>query len=286
MGSRESPFRRLPLLFVVRFLVPMVAKKSRPRRSAEETRRVLVAEGLRQLELVGMDFGVEHLTLEAACAVTNVPRSSSHAAWAIDDEYTPQALFQRTVLREWLAIREGSTFAGAAEKALAAAFEEHGEQLDHHDVVRLAIQAALEEGLSPDEQGDGSGLISTDMAIKHTLASQPVDSRDPEIVQWARDAELKNRAQRIEDSYRPISQLLDMKPRAEYGEAAFGHLALAIAALTEGITMRELVLPELDVARASIRPLGPAGIPATLLGVCVEALVDKFFQPRSTAVDS
>ncbi len=71
----------------------MVAKKSRPRRSAQETRRVLVAEGLRQLELVGMDFGVEHLTLEAACALTNVPRSSSHAAWAIDDEYAPQALF-------------------------------------------------------------------------------------------------------------------------------------------------------------------------------------------------
>lgn len=241
---------------------------------------MLVAEGLRQLELVGMDFGVEHLTLESACAVTNVPRSSSHAAWAIDDDYTPQALFQRTVLREWMAIREESTFAGAAEKALAEAFELHGDQLDRHDVLRVAIQAALEEGLSPDEQGDGNGLLSTDMAIKHTLASQPVGSRDPEIVQWARDAELKNRAQRIEDSYRPIGELLEMEPRPEYGEAAYEHLALAIAALTEGVTMRELVLPDLDIARAPIRPAGPTGIPATLLGVCVEALVDKFFMPR------
>lgn len=257
----------------------MVSKKSRPRRSAEETRQVLVAEGLRQLEVSGMDFGLEHVTLESACAATNVPRSSSHAAWAINDDYAPQAFFKRSVLREWLRIREGATFAVAAEKALAAAFEEHGETLTHHDVVRIAIQAALEGGLAGDEDGQGSGLISTDMAIKHTLASQPVAERDPDIVQWARDAEIENRSERIADSYRPIGELLGMQPRAEYGEAAYEHLALAIASLTEGVTMRELVLPELDVARSSIRPLGENGIPATLLGVCVEALVDKFFEP-------
>lgn len=247
---------------------------------------MLVAEGLRQLELVGMDFGVEHLTLEVACAVTNVPRSSSHAAWAIDDDYTPQALFQRTVLREWLTMREGDTFASAAENAIAQASEEHGEGLDRNDLIRIAIQAVLEEGLSPDEQGDGSGLLSTDMAIKHTLASQPQDSRDPEILEWARDAEIKNRAERVEDSYRPLSELMGIEPRPEYGQAAYGHLALAIAALTEGITMRELVLPELNVARGSIRPLGVTGIPATLLGVCVEALVEKLFMPRQAPADS
>jgi len=263
----------------------MVAKKSRPRRSAEETRQVLVAEGLRQLELVGMDFGVEHLTLEAACTVTNVPRSSSHAAWAIDDDYTPQALFQRTVLREWLTMREGGTFASAAHQALAQAYEEYGESLDRNDIIRIAIQAALEEGLSPNEHGDGSGLLSTDMAIKHTLASQPLASRDPEILQWVRDAELKNRAQRIDDSYRPLSELMGLEPRPEYGQAAYAHLALAIAALTEGITMRELVLPELDIARGSIRPTEATGIAATLLGVCVEALVEKFFVPPQPVAD-
>ena len=266
--------------------LPMVAKKSRPRRSAEETRRVLVNEGLLQLELVGMDFGVDHVTLESACALTNVPRSSSHAAWAIDDDYAPQALFQRTVLRQWLAIREGTTFAGAAEKALARAFEKHGDGLTRNEIIRISIQAALEEGLSPDDDGQGSGLLSTDMAIKHTLASQPSESRDPEIAEWVRDAETKNRAQRIEDSYRPLGELLGMRPRAEYGDAAFAHLALAIASLTEGLTMRELVLPELEVAAQSIRPLDPSGIPATLLGVCVEALVEKFFEPAAAQTDN
>lgn len=263
----------------------MVSKKSRPRRSAEETRQVLVAEGLRQLELVGMDFGVDHLTLEAACVVTNVPRSSSHAAWAIDDDYAPQALFQRTVLKAWLQTREGSTFSSAAEKALAEAFEKRGDQLGRHEIVRIAIQSALLEGLASGDDGVGSGLLSTDMAIKHTLASQPIESRDPEIVDWVRESEAKNRAERIEDAYRPIAELLGLAPRAEYGDAAFGHLALAVAALTEGIAMRELVAPETGVAHAEIRASAEGEAPATLLGVCVEALVDKFFEPAGDGSD-
>ena len=257
----------------------MVSKKSRPRRSVDETRRVLGAEGLRQLELAGMDFRVEHLTLESACASSNVPRSSSHAAWAIDDDYAPQALFQRCVLRAWLENREGSTFATAAEKALGQALEERGDSLTRNEAIRIPIQPALEEGLSASDHSGGSGLLSTDMAIKHTLASQPAGSRDPEIVTWVRDAGVTNRAERVKDSYRPLADLLGMVPRPEFGEAAYGHLALAVAALTEGITMRELVLHELDVARASIRETGDSDVPATLLGVCVEALVDKFFEP-------
>jgi len=261
----------------------MVSKKSRPRRSAEETRSVLVAEGLRQLELVGMDFGVEHVTLESACAITNVPRSSSHAAWAIDDDYAPQALFQRTVLRAWLMNREGETFSSAAEKALAQAFEQRGDTMSRHEIMRIAIQAALAIGLLPNEHGEGSGLLSTDMAIKHTLASQPGDARDPEIVDWVRQSEIRNRAARIEDSYRPLAELLGLEPRAPYGDEAFGHLAVAIAALVEGITMRELVTPELQLAHTSIRPAGDTDVPATLLGVCVEALVDKFFEPAGAS---
>lgn len=263
----------------------MVSKKSRPRRSADETRRLLVAEGIRQLELAGLDFGVEHLTLESACAVTNVPRSSSHAAWSIDDDYTPQALFQRTVLREWLASREGNLFSGAAEKALARAFEERGDHLSRSEIIRIAIQAALEAGLRSDDEDSANGFNSSDMAIKYTLASQPLEARDPEIHEWVRRAEIENRSARIVDSYRPLAALLGMQPRREYGDEAFSHLAIAVASLTEGITLRELVLPELNVAAAPIVATEEGEVPATLLAVCVEALVDKFFEPVSGDAD-
>ena len=234
--------------------------------------------GMAQLEREGVQYGLEHLTLEAACLATDVPRSSSHAAWAINDDYTPQTLYQRTVMQRWLEDREGLLFAAAAETALVEAFAEHGEGLSRGEIIRIAIQAAIAAAVKPDEHGVGSGFLSSDMALKHALASQPADERDPEVADWVRRTEIEQRAKRVDDTYRRLAELLSMKPRAEYGDEAFEHLALAIAALTEGITMRHLVLPERDYATRSVRDDG-SKVPTTLLGVCVEALVDEFFEP-------
>lgn len=256
----------------------MAIKKSRVRRSAEETRAVMLSAGVAQLEREGVQYGLEHLTLEAACSATDVPRSSSHAAWAIDDDYTPQTLYQKTVMQQWLEEREGLLFAEAAETALTEAFAEHGDGLSRGEIVRVAIQAAIAAAVEPDEHGVGSGFLSSDMALKHALASQPADERDPEVVEWVRTTEVEQRNKRVEDTYRRLADLLSMEPRKEYGDEAFQHLALAIAALTEGITMRHLVLPERDYATRSIRTDG-SKIATTLLGVCVEALVEEFFVP-------
>jgi hypothetical protein len=256
----------------------MAIKKSRTRRSAEETRSVMLDAGMAQLEREGVQYGLEHLTLEAAYLATDVPRSSSHAAWAIDDDYSPQTLYQRTVMRRWLEEREGLLFADAAETALLAAFTEHGDSLSRGEIIRVAIQAAIAAAVEPDENGVGSGFLSSDMALKHALASQPVDARDPEVTEWVRRTEVEQRTSRVNDTYRRLAELLSMRPRDEYGDDAFQHLALAIAGLTEGITMRHLVLPEHEYATRSVRK-DSSPIPTTLLGVCVEALVDEFFEP-------
>lgn len=238
----------------------------------------MLDEGLRQLERHGMHLGIEHLTLEGVCAATDVPRSSSHAAWAIDDAYTPQTLFQRAVLERWITEREGLMFADAAEGAITGAITELGDGLTRTAIIRLSIQAALEAAVQPDEYGKGSGFLSTDMAIKHALASQPIDERDPQVADWVRDSEIRYREQRIIDSYRPLAALLNMRPRPEFGEDAFEHLALAIAALVEGIALRHHVIPDRDYASREICD-SESGVPSTLIGVCVEALVDRFFEP-------
>ena len=54
-------------------------------------------------------------------------------------------------------------------------------------------------------------------------------------------------------------------------------LPCPVAALTEGITLRHLVVREFDYANRSVRDDG-SDVPSTLLGVCVEALVDLFFE--------
>jgi len=261
----------------------MVSKKSRPRRSAEETRRVLVEQGMRHIESVGLDFGFDHLTLEQACVEANVPRSSSHAAWAIHDDFAPQALYQRSVLEAWLAARKNRTFAEAVNAELQRAFERHGDVLTQDDVLRIAGQAALEADVHEHEDHTSTGVLAADVAIRHTLASQPVERRDPDIAQWVASSEANNRAARIADIYRPLAELLQIEPRPEYGDDAFDHLAVSIAAVREGIVMRASVASDPSVVRRSIRNGDTRGIPATLMGVCVEALVDKFFQPRSEA---
>lgn len=242
----------------------------------------MLDEGLRQLERHGMQLGIDHLTLEGVCAAADVPRSSSHAAWAIDDDYTPQTLFQRAVLERWITEREGLMFAQAAEGALADAFADGGESLSRSDIIRLSIQAAIEAAVRPDEYGKGSGFLSTDMAIKHALASQPIDERDPQVAEWVRDSETRYRDQRVVDSYRPLAELLRMQPRAEFGDEAYNHLALAIAALVEGIVLRHHVIPERNYASRAICG-DDASVPSTLIGVCVEALVDRFFEPIDDA---
>jgi len=255
----------------------MVTKKTRIRRTAEQTREVMLDAGMAQLESEGVQFGLDHLTLEAACAATDVPRSSSHAAWSIDDEYTPQALYQREVLRRWLDEREGEVFAEAAATALTEAFSRRGDSLTRGEVIRIAIQAAIEAAVDPGADGGGSGFLSTDMAIKHALASQPLDGRDPAVAGWVRDTEIGQRERRIGDTYRPLADLLGLRPRPEFGDDAFHHLAVAVAALTEGLTLRHLVLREFDYANRTVRE-DDSDVPSTLLGVCVEALVDLFLE--------
>lgn len=255
----------------------MVAKKTRTRRSAEETRALMLEAGLEQLEREGVHYGLEHITLEAAWRVADVPRSSSHSAWAIEDEHMPQVTYQRAVLQRWLSDREGLMFATAAEQALTEAFEEHGDRLTKGEIVRVAIQAAIEAAVEPDGEGRGSGFLSTDMALKHAVASQPASGRDPDVAGWVRDTEVSQREKRIEDTYKPLGALLGIRPRPEFGEAAYEHLALAVAALVEGIAMRHHVIPDRAYATAPIRDDG-SSVVATLLGVCVEALVDTFFE--------
>lgn len=257
----------------------MVEKKARPRRSAKQTRQILVAEGLRQLQQEGVQIGLDHITLESACAATDVPRSSSHSAWAIDDDFTPQALFQRTVLHAWLVTREDSMFANAAQEALGELYETSSEP-SRGDVVRTAIQAAFREGFNTGARADGEtgSYLSTDLAIRFAIASQPDHERDAEILGWLRDGEVSNREARITDSYKPLGELLGLRPRPEFGERAYLLFGIAIAALVEGIGLRAAILPELELDQP-LPAAAPGDVPALLIGVCVEALVPAFFEP-------
>ena len=116
-------------------------------------------------------------------------------------------------MRTWLDEREGLRFSLATEKALARVFEERGDSATSGDIIRACIQSVLLEATAVDDRDAGSGFLSTDMAIKHAVASQPPADRDPEVLEWVRRAERENRAARVADTFRPMAELLNMRPR-------------------------------------------------------------------------
>jgi len=239
----------------------------------------MVAVGLRQLQEEGIGIGVDHLTLESACVAAEVPRSSSHSAWAIDDDYTPQVMYQRTVLKAWLLERENTMFADTAHDALVKLFADPENPPSSSAIVRTSIQAAFKAGygLQEEQRNDGD-FLSTDMALRYAIASQPPGQRDQEISGWLRQGETANRANRIEDSYKPLGTLLRMRPRPEFGESAYELFGIVIASLVEGIGLRNQVLPEKNLDKP-LFDVEPGETPPLLIGLCVEAMVPVFFEP-------
>ena len=262
-----------------RSAVGKVLLMAKRRRSAQETRELMVAEGVRQLQERGIEPGVEHLTLENAYSALDIPRSSSHSAWSIDAEHTPQVTFQRAVLKEWLLERESTMFADSAAAAIAELYETTDGGPSRGSVIRTAIQAAFHAGLGQvgEDRTDGD-YLTTDLALRFAIASQPPSDRDPEVEEWLRQGEVSNRQDRIEDSYRPLGELLGLRPKAEFGESAYGFFAIAVASVVEGVGLRHRILPELELDK----PLFEAAdgeAPTLLVGLCVESLVKTFFEP-------
>ncbi len=251
---------------------------ARARRSAEETRELMLESGLAMLQKYGIEIGVDELTLESACIEKDIARSSSHAAWAIDDRFTPQETFQRAVLERWLEETDGSIFSTAANDAIGEVLSEDPDNLSQ--AIHAACNAAFLEGLRRYHAGDGD-FISTDMAMRFAMASQQQDERDPELFEWVRSSDERNRRQRVEDLYRPMSELLGVEPKPSLGEDAYEYFAVALATFMEGFTLRKLLSPEFDFV-ASVGPSPNGDFDESIIGACVEALIPVFFQPKDS----
>ena len=248
---------------------------ARIRRSAEETRELMVEAGFEILQHSGLTLGLDHVTLEAACRAKDIPRSSSHSAWSTDENFSPQEVFRRTVVKAWLFEREGSLFQGAARDAAIERAAELGD-ISPEEFNRVGSMAAFELALRANPHGIGD-YLSTDLAIRYALASQPIDDRDQEMFGWLSDGERNFRDQLVEDIYKPLCDLLNYVPRPEFGEDAYRLYAVVIGSLIEGLSLRALLLPELNL-------IGPIpgtendSVPMSVFAACTEAVLNLFFQ--------
>jgi len=246
----------------------------------------MVQHGLRQLENDGVEIGLDHLTLEDARLAADVPRSSSHSAWSISDRWAPQETYQRAVIERWFSVRQDRLFADASTEAIQRYLRSSDGDLSSKAIMRVAVQAAVDEASSEDEDGQRNAFLSTDMALRHALASQPEARRDGEVLGWARAGERINQDRRIANNYKPLGEFLGLRPRPEFGDDAYRYLAVGIASIVEGVSLRHVLFPENGLADNLILDEGPDQGPATLACICIEALTERFFEPDPDHPDS
>ncbi len=247
---------------------PKRQPSKRPRRSAQETREVLIEHGLAALRDHGLSIGLDAVTLERAHVESDLPRSSAYAAWPSTVGRTPQQEYQREVLRR--AIRERlsdvQSTASTGEAVLDALVPGATPVENLRAVVRVACEANFAIGVE-------SQVWRLVMALQALVGSQTESNHDAELAEWLSATEVELRATSIESIYRPLSELAGFEPRPEYGERAWDLVAIGAGALAEGLVARN----RLSGASKHLTEVDRNGESWTLLGLGVEALLRQFF---------
>lgn len=205
----------------------------RPRLSAEETRNRLIDAGIEALRDSGISIGLDAVSLEQAVRDADVSRSSAYAVWSEGDyEALPQERFQDAVLRHAIDVHTKTLapFEAGYKKLFAGAVG-----LSKPEMLREVIRVL---GAAHIERIETTTEWRLMIALRSILHSTPVGQRDEQLQEWMRASEEAIRLDTINLIYRPIMEMLGLKPRPEYGEDAYHYAETAASSLTEGLAIR------------------------------------------------
>ncbi len=249
-----------------------LASAKRQRLSADETRERLVIAGMALLALNGMSVGLDAVTLEQAVRDADVSRSSAYAAWSTDDRYSPQELFQRTVLRR--AVVDRNATIEQLQEIVMAVVVEHGETMNPRELLREMIRVG---GAANVEAVAGSSSWQLVIALRAILHSTFGRGRDEDLAAWMDESEEELRFETINDVYKPLVEITGLRPRPEYGELAYQYGEISAAAMTEGLAMR-YSLRAREHLDGLVHPHDP-GREWSLYSLMFEQIVHRFFLP-------
>jgi AcrR family transcriptional regulator len=205
----------------------------RQRLSADETKERLLDAGLASLARSGMSVGLDSVNLEHAVRDADVSRSSAYLVWSTDEQFSPQEMFQRAVLRR--AVEDRNTTIERLQASAYAVVEEHGEAMAPLELLRELIRFAGTENVQAVADSSSWQLV---IALRAILHSAPDGERDEELADWMNDSEETLRNATIDRIYRPLVELVGLIPRPEYGELAYQYGEISAAAMSEGLAMR------------------------------------------------
>lgn len=248
--------------------------KPRKRLSADETRERLIDAGLDSLARHGLSIGLDSVTLDNAVRDADVSRSSAYAVWSIDDELSPQSLFQRAVLKQ--AVVERKEAVARTQRTALEVIEALGPDSSPADLFRELARLTGGSNARAVASSRGWQIV---VALRSVLNSEPDRTRDEELAAWLSESERLYREETIREVYKPVAAVLGIRPKPEYGEQAWHYGDIAASALAEGLATRYFM----DTAEYldEIDRVGPTGRVEqwSLFSIVFESIVMTFFEP-------
>lgn len=250
-----------------------MATGRRQRLSAEEASERLINAGLEALAEQGLSVGLDAVSLERAVRDAEVPRSSAYAIWSTDDEYAPQELFQRAVLR-----RAADDRTSTIEKLIATSarvYEANADSMTSRELLSELIRVGGRQNAF-----DVAHTLSWQLVIAvRAILQSGAGGIDDELIAWMNDSEEEVRESTIAEVYRPFVEMLSLRPRPEYGELAYQYGEIAASSLTEGLAMRYQLRAN-EYLDGITHPGAEESDPKwSLYSLMFEQIVQLFFEP-------
>lgn len=238
------------------------------RLSAEETRQRLIDAGVDLLIVNGIDVTLNGVTLEHAVVDADVPRSSAYAAFSTSDDYSPQELFQRQVILQ--AVEDRRATIDSLQTTAFGIIAELGDKVSRAELLSELCRVTATENARDTAHSRSWQLV---IALRVLLVENPTPN-DIELAAWIAESEAHYRRETIRDIYRPLGDALGLRPKAEYGDAAYDYVEIASSAMTEGLAPRYFLRTD-----ELLEDIDRNGSPWSLFAIMFEQTVYTFFEP-------
>lgn len=230
------------------------------RRTADQTRRLILDAALKLLLDRGASAGVQHIRLQEVLRAVGLTTGAAYRIWSDQDE------FHRDLAVEMMALRFSAPTASAT--AAIAGVVEHGGTID--DIVRAAARDHVEytEQFHRLPESRDAHVFTTALALRTAAGTWPE----------LRSAAAARHEESIDAFCRFYSELMTRFGRRMREPFTVRDLAEAMAALGEGFAVRAaegLEHPVFDIADDDESHAGEW----TLFGIAARGLVDVFTIP-------
>jgi AcrR family transcriptional regulator len=229
-----------------------------PRRTGEETRRLLIATGLDMLHERGITVGVSHIRLQEVVKRAGLTTGAAYRLWDDQDQFHQDL---SVAAARWRAEPPVARTVAAIEGLV-----KDGVPLP--EVIRVAAAAHIAGFGAPADDG-----LPTSVTFFTTLALR-ASAQHREAV---REASRERHNESIESFVELYSGLMEAYAMQMRPGFTLHDFAIAIAALGEGFAVQAIE----GEAHPTVRLAGASGTTSewTLFGVAIRALVDALMAP-------